>query len=88
MKIDIQKFGGILTSRPAGKEAYLVIKAYFVPPNPKELLELDFSGVKVATPSWLDEVLTGLKKDYGDRVVVLPSDNTTLIESLKYSGPI
>ena len=87
MKIELKKFGEILTSRPAGREAYLVMKAYFQPSNPKELIELDFSGVKVVTPSWLDEVLFGLKSDFGERVIILPNDNPTLRESLKFSGP-
>jgi hypothetical protein len=87
MRIEIKKFGDILTSRPAGKEACLVIKSYMKPENESELIELDFSGVHVMTPSWLDEVLTGLKEEYGDRVSCLATDNQTVIESLKVLKP-
>lgn len=83
MKIEIKKFGEILTSRPAGREASLVIKSYLKPKNESEPIELDFTGVKVMTPSWLDEVLQGLQAEYGARVCCLPSDNPTVIESLK-----
>lgn len=83
MKIKIRKFGDLLVSRPAGREAYLVMKSYMKPTSETEPIELDFTGVQVMTPSWLDEVLQGLKAEYGDRVHCLPSDNPTVIESLK-----
>jgi hypothetical protein len=83
MKVEIRKFGEILTSRPAGREAGLAIKAYFKPP-PGEPLELDFSGVLAVGPSWLDEVLTILRGEHGEeRVICLPSDNASVVESLK-----
>jgi len=83
MKVEIKKFGEILTSRPAGREAGLTLKAYFKP-EPNDRIELDFSGVLAVGPSWLDEVLTVLRSEYGkERVVCLPSDNASVIESLK-----
>lgn len=83
MKIEIRKFGDMLVSRPAGREAFLVIKSYLKPKSSSEPVELDFTGVKVMTPSWLAEVLDGLKEEFGDRVRCLPSDNPTVIESIK-----
>lgn len=83
MKIQLLKFGRVLVSRPSGKEACSVIKAYFQPNDSKESIELDFTGVQVMTPSWLDEVLTGLREKYGDRVICLPSDNASVIATLK-----
>ena len=83
MKVDLKKFGEILTSRPAGREAGLAIKAYFKP-RPGDKLELDFSGVLAMGPSWLDEVLTVLKDEYGEeRVICLPSDNPSVTESVR-----
>jgi len=83
MKIELKKFGTILNSRPAGKDAALTIKAYFHP-RPDENIELDFSGVIAVGPSWLDEVLSFLRKEFGsDRVVCLKTDNASVIESLK-----
>ena len=83
MKIEVKKFGDILTSRPAGREAGLAIKAYFKP-EPGDRIELDFNGVLAMGPSWLDEVLTILRSEYGkERVICLPSENASVAESLR-----
>lgn len=83
MKVQVKKFGEILTSRPAGREAGLAIKAYFKP-KPGHRVELDFKGVLAVGPSWLDEVLTILRDAYGkERVVCIPSENVSVTESLK-----
>ena len=83
MKIEVKKFGEILVSRPAGREAYLVLKSYLKPKTAEEPIELDFSGVKVLAPSWADEVVGALKREYGLRVQCQPSGNLSVIESLK-----
>lgn len=80
--IPVRKFGELLISRPAGREAALIMRGSFQP-GPDEKLELDFQGVRVVAPSWLDEVLTELRAAYGDRVTCLPTTNPTVIESLK-----
>lgn len=83
MKVEVKKFGEILTSRPSGREAGLSMQAYFKP-EPGDQIQLDFSGVLAVGPSWLDEVLTILRQAYGkERVVCLPSDNASVKESLK-----
>ena len=83
MKVELKKFGEILTSRPSGREAGLAIRAY-LKPKAREKIELDFNGVLSVGPSWLDEVLSILREEYGhDRVVCLPSTNDSVIESLK-----
>ncbi len=83
MKIDLKQYGAILTSRPAGREAALAMKTH-VKPAGGEKIELDFDGVVSVGPSWLDEVLSALRQDYGrDRVICLPTKNLSVIESLK-----
>ncbi len=83
MKIEVKKFGTILTSRPSGREAALAIKAY-IKPDSKEKIELDFTDVLSVGPSWLDEVLSFLRNEYGqDRIVCLSTDNPSVIQSLK-----
>ena len=83
MKVEVKKFGEILTSRPAGREAGLAMKAYFKPAA-GDKMELDFTGVLAVGPSWLDEVLTILREEYGDaNVVCLPSENASVTQSLK-----
>lgn len=83
MRIEIKKFGTILSSRPAGKEAWLVAKAYTVPESKNENVEIDFSGVQVLTPSWADEFLTPLKKMFGKKIKFLPCDNPTVKTTLE-----
>ena len=83
MRIKLKQYGDILTSRPAGREAALAMKAY-LSPAANEKIELDFDGVISIGPSWLDEVLSALRKDYGkDRVICLPTKNLSVIESLR-----
>lgn len=66
-----------------GREAALAMKAYYRP-KAREKIELDFDGVLSVGPSWLDEVLTFLKSEYGEsRVIILPTKNASVIESLK-----
>ena len=83
MKIELRKFGTILNSRPAGREAALAMRAY-LRPEKSEKIELDFEGVISVGPSWLDEVISFLIQEYGrDRIVCLPTDNASVQESLK-----
>lgn len=83
MRIKLKQYGGILSSRPAGREAALAMKAR-LQPTAGEVIELDFEGVLSVGPSWLDEVLDSLRRDYGrERVICLPTKNLSVIESLK-----
>jgi len=86
MRVELKRFGTILMSRPAGREAAMAMKAY-LRSAAGEPIELDFDGVISVGPSWLDEVLTALRLDYGsDRVTCLPTKNLSVIESLKVIG--
>lgn len=86
MKIEIKKFGAVLTSRPAGKEAYLAAKAYSLPKDSEEKIEVDFSGVQVLAPSWADEFITPMLLEYPGRVTLLPTDNASVIAALEIIG--
>lgn len=84
MKLELSKFGNILSSRPSGRDAWLSAQAYlFDKLKPKEKIEVDFSNVSVLSPSWAEEFLTQLKKTYSGRVVFLPSDNPSVKASLE-----
>lgn len=89
MRLEIKKFGDILISRPAGREAYLVMLSYLSKDIKKnEKIIIDFAGVKVLTPSWADEVITKLAENYS--VSVENTSNPSVQETLKtlseYSG--
>ena len=89
MRIELKKFGTILVSRPAGREAYLAMSAYLISDlQPDEEITIDFSGVRVLTPSWADEVITTLAKQYAVRFehVDNPTVQSTLQILVKYSG--
>lgn len=87
MKIDVSKFGAILLSRPAGREAFLSARAYSVPKGSDEFIELDFSRVKVLTPSWADEFVSGFKEEFGAaKIKIIEGDNLsvkTTFETIK-----
>ncbi|MCK5466687.1 STAS-like domain-containing protein, partial [Candidatus Parcubacteria bacterium] len=78
MKIEIKKFGEVLISRPAGREAYLAASAYLLKDIDKnELIEIDFSGVKVLAPSWADEVITKIVEDFKN-IKLLNTENSSV----------
>lgn len=84
MRIDVSKFGKILISRPQGREAFLAARAYVLPRKEKRIIELDFGGVTVLTPSWADEFIRGLKSEVGENnVKVLQGGNASVHLSLK-----
>lgn len=83
MRIEMKKFGEMLISRPAGREAFLAMSAYVTKGLSKdEIMELDFTGVKVLTPSWADEVITKLAKNF-KHVKLVAIDNPTVKETIK-----
>lgn len=90
MRIELRKFGEILISRPAGREAYLAMQAYTLKGiNKNEPIEIDFSGVKVLAPSWADEVITKIVQDFKN-VKLLNTENSSVLATMKtlkkYSG--
>jgi hypothetical protein len=76
MKIEITKFGDVLTSRPAGREAFAAIRPT-LDPSANEVV-IDFGGVLSLSPSWADEFFKALEEMYGDKVTYLPSDNPSV----------
>lgn len=79
-----------MVSRPAGREAYLAMSAYLTKGLPKdEAIEIDFSGVKVLTPSWADEIITKISRDFKN-IKLTNTANPTVKATLKtlteYSG--
>lgn len=58
MTVSIAKFGDVLMSRPADKDAFLMAKAYiFNSVSENDEIILDFDNVKVLAPSWADEFI-------------------------------
>lgn len=82
MKIELKKFGTTLISRQNGREALAAFQPQLTALGENENLELDFEGVITFSPSWGDEFLSPLLKEYGTRLILLntgnPSVKTTL----------
>ena len=84
MNVQIKKFGDVLRSRPAGTDAYLLAESHiFQNLNNNEEIELDFSKVKVLTPSWADEFISGIKNTHLNHMTFLNTDNPSVKASLK-----
>jgi hypothetical protein len=82
MNIIVSKFGESLISRPAGKEAYLVLQPDLGALPADEGIVLDFSGVSVFTPSWADEFITPLMQRFGGRVSLKNTGNPSVRATL------
>ena len=84
MLINVVNFGDILMSRPAGREAFLLAKAYvFKELKDNDDLILDFDGIKVLAPSWADEFITGIKTEFPNNIKYLNTENPSVEASLK-----
>lgn len=79
MYIQLNKFGNTLSSRTAGREAWLAIQPILQGIAPNEKIEIDFAGVGVLTPSWADEFITPLMKRFTySRVTLGSSQNPSI----------
>jgi len=83
MNIELKKFGTILTSRQAGKEAYAAFSPFLNTADSNENLIIDFEGVDVFSPSWGDEFLTPLKNKSGDKLFFKNIKNTSVRATLE-----
>jgi len=81
MRIELKKFGRVLTSRSAGKEAFLAIRP--VIDLNQERIEIDFSDVVSLAPSWADEFFPALIDFYKGKIIYLPTDNLSVKETFK-----
>jgi len=81
--IFLKKFGTMLISRPAGREAWLAAQAYSLPEGTDSVV-VDFAEVAVLSPSWADEFLTPLRERYGaENVKLRNTENPSVIATLE-----
>jgi hypothetical protein len=83
MKIELKKFGTTLVSRQSGKEAFSAFQSTLVDIAPDEVIEIDFEGVITFSPSWGDEFLTPLINQFGNRVMLLETNNPSVKITIK-----
>lgn len=83
----MKKFGEVLTSREAGREAY----AAFLPTLRKigddEKIEIDFAEVSVLSPSWADEFIRPTVELYDARISFLNDANPSVKSALRFANP-
>jgi len=72
------KFGTVLISRQAGKEAYAAFLPLLTALDRNEPVLIDFRGISTFSPSWGDEFLTPLQKMFGDRLTLQESSNPSV----------
>jgi hypothetical protein len=82
MRIELKKISPSLMSRQAGKEALLALRPQLNELKNDEVLDILFEGVTTFSPSWGDEFLTPLLEEYADRVVLYPTDNLSVQDTL------
>ena len=83
MKIDLKKFGTTLISRQTGREAFAALQTNLSAARPDEIIEIDFAGVLTFSPSWGDEFLTPLINKYGEQLVLVSSENPSVLATLE-----
>ena len=84
MRFEMKKFGLILNSRPAGREAVLRVKQIANGISDDKII-FDFSGVNVLTPSFADEFFSGIKETYKDKgigIIIEGYAGNTVIEDV------
>lgn len=82
MKIELKKFGNILTSRQDGREALAALNPRLQNLAENEQIEIDFKGVVTFTPSWADEFVTKLVEQFDDRIVLSNTNNPSVKATL------
>jgi hypothetical protein len=86
MMINMKKFGYVLTSRQAGKDAYAAYLPTLSQIADSDEVIVDFEGVNTFSPSWGDEFLTPLYEQFGRSVKLINTTNPSValtIETLE-----
>ncbi len=87
MLIELKKFGDILTSREAGREAYTAFLPTLNSIGGNEEIKIDFQGVSVLTPSWADEFIRPIFEKYNKKVSLINDTNPSVQSALRFANP-
>ncbi len=87
MIIELKKFGDILTSREAGKEALSAFLPTLNSLDENEKITIEFQGVSVLTPSWADEFIRPILEKYPNRVLLINDTNPSVRSALRFANP-
>jgi len=85
MIIELKKFGEILVSRQDGREAFAAFRPTLTQVQDNEDIEIDFTGVRVFSPSWGDEFFRPLFEMFNqERVTFKNTKNSSVEETLSF----
>lgn len=87
MIIELKKFGDILTSREAGKEALSAFLPTLNSLAENEKITIDFQEVSVLTPSWADEFMRPILEKYPNRVLFVNDTNPSVQSAMRFANP-
>ncbi len=87
MLIELKKFGDILTSREAGREALSAFSPTLNSLGEDEEITIDFQGVSVLTPSWADEFMYPILKKYTGRISFINDTNPSVESAMRFANP-
>jgi len=88
MNILMKKFGDVLSSRQAGKEAYAAFAPTLAELKSDEKLVIDFDGINSFSPSWGDEFLTPIQKQYSERLILKNTANPSVALTVATLGKL
>ena len=88
MIIELKKFGTTLTSRDSGHEAYRAMESALKGLKEDEEIVLNFEGVNTFSPSWGDEFIVTVVNNSKNKVVLLNTQNRSVVETLKLLSEI
>lgn len=83
MRVYLKKFGTTLISRQSGREAFAAFRPRLEEVSKEEVLEIDFEGVVTFSPSWGDEFLSPLFKQFKERLILINTDNPSVRATLE-----
>lgn len=74
----------MLISRQSGREAFAAFQPRLRELSESETLEIDFDGVITFSPSWGDEFLSPLVKQFNERLVLIDTNNPSVKATLEF----
>lgn len=73
----------MLISRQSGREAFAALQTQLRELTGNETLEIDFEGVITFSPSWGDEFLSPLVRQFKEKLVLKNTDNLSVKTTLE-----
>jgi hypothetical protein len=83
MTIYLKKFGTTLNSRQFGRESFEAFRPSLKNIKKDEKIVVDFKGVITFTPSWGDEFLGSLLREFDKRLILKNTENPSVQATLK-----